>query len=85
MTQATRAAEKDTAPNWKRNIALSRWAERPSLVFVTAFEKPRAIPTFVIHIVCESEVRIAEQPDPIIHSNGEKFLGPNPDVYTSKL
>ena len=36
--------------------------------------------TFVSHIAWESEVWTAEDPDHMIHFNGERFLGPYPDV-----
>jgi len=54
------------------------------LVFVTAFETRRAMQTFVSHIAWESEVWIAEDPDHMIHFNGERFLGPYPDVMAKK-
>lgn len=50
------------------------------LVFVTAFETRRAMQSFVSQIAWESEVWIAEDPDHMIHFNGERFLGPYPDV-----
>lgn len=50
------------------------------LVFVTAFETRRAMQSFVSHIAWESEVWIADDPDHMIHFNGERFLGPYPDV-----
>jgi hypothetical protein len=50
------------------------------LVFVTAFGNRRTMQTFVSHIAWESEVWIAEDPDHMIHFNGERFLGPYPDV-----
>ena len=50
------------------------------LVFVTAFETRGAMRTFAAHIAWESEVWIAEDPDHMIHFNGERFLGPYPDV-----
>ena len=50
------------------------------LVFVTAVETRRTMQTFVSHIAWESEVWIAEDPDHMIHFNGERFLGPYPDV-----
>ncbi len=53
---------------------------KAGLVFVTAFENRRAMQTFVSHIAWESEVWIAEDPDHMIHFNGERFLGPYPDV-----
>jgi hypothetical protein len=53
---------------------------KAGLVFVTAFESRRTMQTFVPHIAWESEVWIAEDPDHMIHFNGERFLGPYPDV-----
>ena len=53
---------------------------KAGLVFVTAFENRRAMQTFVSHIAWESEVWLAEDPDHMIHFNGERFLGPYPDV-----
>ena len=53
---------------------------KAGLVFVTAFETRRTMQSFVSHIAWESEVWIAEDPDHMIHFNGERFLGPYPDV-----
>lgn len=53
---------------------------KAGLVFVTAFENRRTMQAFVSHIAWESEVWIAEDPDHMIHFNGERFLGPYPDV-----
>ena len=53
---------------------------KAGLVFVTAFETRRTMQTFVSHIAWESEVWIAEDPDHMIHFNGDRFLGPYPDV-----
>ena len=53
---------------------------KAGLVFVTAFETRRAMQTFVSQIAWESEVWIAEDPDHMIHFNGERFLGPYPDA-----
>jgi hypothetical protein len=53
---------------------------KAGLVFVTAFENRRTMQTFVSHIAWESEVWIAEDPGHMIHFNGERFLGPYPDV-----
>ena len=54
------------------------------LVFVTAFGNRRTMQTFVSHIAWESEVWIAEDPDHMIHFNGERFLGPYHDVMPCK-
>lgn len=40
--------------------------------------------SFVAPIAWESEVWIAEDPDHMIHLNGERFLGPYPDVSRAK-
>ncbi|MEI7908570.1 MAG: BsuBI/PstI family type II restriction endonuclease [Verrucomicrobiota bacterium] len=53
---------------------------KAGLVFVTAFENRRTMRSFISHIAWESEVWIAEDPEHMIHFNGERFLGPYPDV-----
>jgi hypothetical protein len=50
------------------------------LVFVTAFASRAAMRSFLTQISWETEVWIAEDPDHLIHFNGERFLGPYPDV-----
>ena len=50
------------------------------LVFVTAFTSRDTMRSFLAHISWETEVWIAEAPDHLIHFNGERFLGPYPDV-----
>ena len=57
---------------------------KAGLVFITAFENRRTMQTFVSHIAWESEVWIAEDPDHMIHFNGERFLGTYPDVMPRK-
>jgi hypothetical protein len=57
---------------------------KAGLVFVTAFENRRTMQTFISHIAWESEVWIAEDPDHMIHFNGERFLGPYPDVMPNE-
>lgn len=66
----------------KRRMELKKLFKKSSagLVFVTAFETRRVMQTFVSQISWESEVWIAEAPDHLIHFNGERFLGPYPDV-----
>lgn len=54
------------------------------LVFVTAFESRRAMQSFLSLIAWESEVWIAEDPDHMIHFNGERFLGPYPDAVPQR-
>ena len=53
---------------------------KAGLVFVTAFETRRTMQSSLSQIAWESEVWIAEDPDHLIHFNGERFLGPYPDV-----
>jgi hypothetical protein len=53
---------------------------KAGLVFVTAFGNRQTMQTFASHIAWESEVWIADDPDHMIHFNGERFLGPYPDV-----
>ena len=53
---------------------------KAGLVFVTAFESRRSMQTFISQIAWESEVWIAEDPSHLIHFNGDRFLGPYPDV-----
>lgn len=56
---------------------------KAGLVFVTAFETRRTMRSFLTQISWESEVWVAEAPDHLIHFNGERFLGPYPDVQRS--
>jgi hypothetical protein len=53
---------------------------KAGLVFVTAFESRRSMQSLLSQIAWESEVWVAEDPDHMIHFNGERFLGPYPDV-----
>lgn len=53
---------------------------RAGLVFVTAFETRSVMQSFLSQISWETEVWISNDPDHLIHFNGEKFLGPYPDV-----
>jgi hypothetical protein len=50
------------------------------LVFVTCFESRKAMQGFLSQIAWESEVWIAEDPEHLIHFNGERYLGPYPDA-----
>jgi hypothetical protein len=53
---------------------------KAGLVFVTAFETKAALRSFLGQISWETEVWIADNPDHLIHFDGERFLGPYPDV-----
>lgn len=46
------------------------------LVFVTAFPSRREMTRYLAEISWETEVWVADQPDHIIHFNGERFIGP---------
>lgn len=49
---------------------------RYPLVFVTAFLDRNAFRKFAPEIAWDTEVWIAEEPDHMIHFNGDRFLGP---------
>jgi hypothetical protein len=53
---------------------------KAGLVFVTAFASRLIMQGFLPHISWETEVWIAENPDHLIHFNGQRFLGPYPDA-----
>jgi hypothetical protein len=53
---------------------------KAGLVFVTAFQTRRVMQSFLSQIAWESEVWVAEDPDHLIHFNGDRFLGPYSDV-----
>lgn len=53
---------------------------KAGLVFVTAFSTRDAMRGFLTQISWETEVWVAEDPEHLIHFNGERFLGPYPDV-----
>ncbi len=53
---------------------------KAGLVFVTAFANREAMRSFLTQLSWETEVWIADDPDHLIHFNGERFLGPYPDV-----
>ncbi len=46
------------------------------LVFVTAFLHRAAMRGYLPEIAWETEVRIADAPEHLVHFNGERFLGP---------
>jgi len=53
---------------------------KAGLVFVTAFSTRDTMRSFLTQISWETEVWVAEDPEHMIHFNGERFLGPYPDV-----
>jgi hypothetical protein len=70
------------AVDWKRRNELKALFKgcKAGLVFVTAFETRRSTQSFLPLISWETEVWVAEAPDHLIHFDGERFLGPYPDV-----
>jgi hypothetical protein len=57
---------------------------RTGMVFVTTFENRQTMSRFLGQISWETEVWVADDPDHIIHFNGERFLGPYPDTLPEK-
>jgi hypothetical protein len=53
---------------------------KAGLLFVTAFSTREIMRSFLTYISWETEVWIAEDPEHLIHFDGERFLGPYPDV-----
>lgn len=62
-----------------RKMTLEKLAEKCSadFVFVTAFLSRPSFRKFSADIAWETEVWIADEPDHMIHFNGDKFLGPH--------
>lgn len=56
---------------------------RTGLIFVTAFEGRAAMGRFLDQISWETDVWIAEDPDHIVHFNGDRFFGPYPDTIAA--
>jgi hypothetical protein len=56
---------------------------RAGLVFVTAFATRAVMRSFLTQISWETEVWVADDPDHMIHFNGERFLGPYPEAKGS--
>ncbi len=53
---------------------------KAGLVFITAFSTRAAMRKFLTQISWETEVWVAENPEHLIHFDGERFLGPYPEV-----
>lgn len=58
---------------------------KAGLVFVTAFSTREIMRSFLTQISWETEVWVAEDPDHLIHFNGERFLGPYPDAIPKRF
>ncbi|EAW39228.1 BsuBI/PstI family type II restriction endonuclease [Lyngbya sp. PCC 8106] len=70
--------------NLKRRNELKQLfqSSNKGLVFVTAFPSRKEMTRYLAEISWETEVWIADQPDHMIHFNGERFLGPYEDLET---
>ncbi|WP_066425830.1 BsuBI/PstI family type II restriction endonuclease [Anabaena sp. 4-3] len=66
------------AINLKRHNELKQLFQscHKGLVFVTAFPSRKEMTRYLAEISWETEVWVADQPDHMIHFNGERFLGP---------
>ncbi len=53
---------------------------KANLIFVTAFLNRQKFRQFISDIAWETEVWIADNPDHLIHFNGDKFLGPYEEI-----
>ncbi|WP_353930697.1 BsuBI/PstI family type II restriction endonuclease [Okeanomitos corallinicola TIOX110] len=64
--------------NLKRHNELKQLLQSSSkgLVFITAFPTRKEMSKYLGEIAWETEVWVADQPDHLIHFNGERFLGP---------
>lgn len=64
--------------NLKRHNELKQLFEssRKGLVFVTAFPSRKEMTRYLAEIAWETEVWVADQPEHMIHFDGERFLGP---------
>ncbi|BAZ84912.1 BsuBI/PstI family type II restriction endonuclease [Dolichospermum compactum] len=64
--------------NLKRHNELKQLFQSSSkgLVFMTAFPSRKDMTRYLAEISWETEVWVADQPDHLIHFNGERFLGP---------
>ena len=60
-----------------REMVLRRMFERPNrhLIFLTAFPSRSEFRRHLANIAWETEVWLADEPDHLIHFNGERFLG----------
>lgn len=64
------------SPKRKRDLEDFLSSCRADRVYITAFQNFKEFKQHVNDIAWETEVWIAENPDHLIHYNGEKFLGP---------
>ncbi len=65
--------------NLKRHNELKKLfqSSQKGLVFLTAFPNRKQMTRYLAEIAWETEVWVADQPDHMIHFNGERFLSPH--------
>lgn len=59
--------------------SMFQWC-KAARIYVTAFMNFTSFKKYAADFVRESEVWLADFPDPMIHFNGDKFMGPYPAV-----
>lgn len=76
----TEAVHSSGAISETRLIQLKKLTEKctAEIIYVTAFLDKSTFRKFIADIAWETEVWIADNPDHLIHFNGDKFLGPYP-------
>lgn len=55
---------------------------KAGLVFVTAFQGREEMRAFLLQISWQTEVWVADEPDHLIHFDGNRLLGPYPDAVS---
>lgn len=64
-------------PMRKRTLEMLTEKCSAGIIYVTAFLNRESFKKFVVDIAWETEVWIADDPDHMIHFNGDRFLGPH--------
>lgn len=60
----------------KRELERLFSKSKAGLVFVTAFPDKKTFNKYLAHVAWETEVWVADNPDHLVHFNGERYLGP---------
>jgi adenine-specific DNA-methyltransferase len=62
-----------------RRAALERLfkSDLVGLVHVTAFPNRKLLSSYIAKLAWESEIWLADEPEHLIHLNGDRFLGPH--------
>jgi hypothetical protein len=72
-----KAIVEEFAPRFASGAEVLLWTmPKTWKIYVTAFPDRKTYKRFVDQLAWETEVWIAECPDPMIHLNGDRFLGP---------